>query len=523
MSLRSRLSHKWNADADAPIEGTVIGDIDGPTAIVSRDGTVGALDGSWRFEWGAGADDGWHIARDGSTVCQSRVDNTPVFATAMSVPGGEVVCRVGAATDGVTRRLVVEFTNESPGGVALGCVMSFGGAIGHTGDHRASIDRSDMRVGDRLLLTSMRPAGGVAAGSGEPWSVVTDGPTATSAEARIRGSDNFGAMVFPLPHRATLLSYIDPGAVWIDDRGDESGFVADERPVDRVVSPADIAAGWRAIARRGAAIDVPDRQMNQAWSRIVPDLVIAAGSDDAAMAASVAPHLDAAGLHDEADRARTTVVIAAEAGMLHGLDAVAAVAALASRDLLAGLPSGLDQLIGGLLADAGDSMDRATLAGAAMAIGPDDQVLATDLVRLAAGLPDDESIPPSADPAVGSNAGGSPVARAASVVLDHLIGVDHLLGVAGENGSAASRTLDLLPVVPVGWFGQPLDVRGLVTRAGVVSFSLRWHGARPALLWERVGGPRLVVLTCSGLDPSWESTDRQGEALLAGQESRGRS
>ena len=52
------------------------------------------------------------------------------------------------------------------------------------------------------------------------------------------------------------------------------------------------------------------------------------------------------------------------------------------------------------------------------------------------------------------------------------------------------------------------------TRAfGRVSFAVRWHGDRPALLWEceQVGGR----LRAPGLDPEWSTTDRQGEALLA--------
>jgi hypothetical protein len=43
--------------------------------------------------------------------------------------------------------------------------------------------------------------------------------------------------------------------------------------------------------------------------------------------------------------------------------------------------------------------------------------------------------------------------------------------------------------------------------------ALRWHGARPALLWELDGPP--VELRCSGLDSSWVGNGARGEALLA--------
>jgi len=52
---------------------------------------------------------------------------------------------------------------------------------------------------------------------------------------------------------------------------------------------------------------------------------------------------------------------------------------------------------------------------------------------------------------------------------------------------------------------------------GSISFAVRWHGPRPALLWElapaaNVGPVRLVA---PGLDPSWSSVEPAGEALLA--------
>jgi hypothetical protein len=51
------------------------------------------------------------------------------------------------------------------------------------------------------------------------------------------------------------------------------------------------------------------------------------------------------------------------------------------------------------------------------------------------------------------------------------------------------------------------------THHGRVSYALRWHGERPALLWhlERSG----VTLTVPGLDRSFSTTEQSGEALLA--------
>ncbi len=506
-AIKSRLIPRRRRDTAEPIVGATIGDIDGPTAIIGPRGTIGALDGSWRFEWGAGAADRWHLAHDDSDVRQKRIDDTPVFETAMRVPGGDVICRVGSGTDGESRSLTLEFINASPGGVALGCVLHLLGpspVSGHwsrsarRGGPWVSVDRSEMRVDDRVVLSPARRAGGVVAGTGAPWPMVTAGPRARREIVGLDGSSGHAAMVFALPHRASLSMRI---ALDTDLDG--------KFPV-RVASPADMAAGWRAVTRRAADIGVPDARLNEAWLRVVPDLVIAAGSDDPIVAAGVAPYLDIAGLHREADRARATVVVAAEARRLVGPAANAAMVALASRDLRAGEPSGLNQLIGGLLADAGGSLDSDTLVTSAMALRGADQRLADDLLRLAderRGHRRSES--GSHRSGSGSASTSSSVVRGAEAVIGRLV------------GPVADGVVDLLPMVPDAWFGQPLDVRGLVTHVGTMSFSIRWHGARPALLWDREGGPDAVRITCCGLDPTWASSDRRAEALLVAPVSRG--
>jgi len=54
------------------------------------------------------------------------------------------------------------------------------------------------------------------------------------------------------------------------------------------------------------------------------------------------------------------------------------------------------------------------------------------------------------------------------------------------------------------------------TAFGRLSYAVRWHGARPALLWDLEGHPGVgpVVLTAPGLDPTWQASALRGEALL---------
>lgn len=66
--------------------------------------------------------------------------------------------------------------------------------------------------------------------------------------------------------------------------------------------------------------------------------------------------------------------------------------------------------------------------------------------------------------------------------------------------------------LPTAWLGQSLEVYGVPTiGTSTVSFAIRWHGARPALLWEQSGGP--VELTSPVLAPEWRTTEPKGEAL----------
>jgi hypothetical protein len=75
-------------------------------------------------------------------------------------------------------------------------------------------------------------------------------------------------------------------------------------------------------------------------------------------------------------------------------------------------------------------------------------------------------------------------------------------------------TVMLLPAVRLRWLGHPLEAHDVAIGSGSVGFAIRWHGERPALLWETKGleGRRL---SCPGLDPGWSSTEERGDALLA--------
>jgi hypothetical protein len=126
--------------------------------------------------------------------------------------------------------------------------------------------------------------------------------------------------------------------------------------------------------------------------------------------------------------------------------------------------------------------------------------------------------PEMVHPRTGGGSGGQGHDGSATAAV---LGLVRALAVVEGPGSLA-----LVPAVPVEWYGQAIEVHGMATAYGRLSYAVRWHGERPALLWEledhedrsvaaaaaRLSGE--VRLTAPGLDPSWSSTERRGEALL---------
>jgi len=95
--------------------------------------------------------------------------------------------------------------------------------------------------------------------------------------------------------------------------------------------------------------------------------------------------------------------------------------------------------------------------------------------------------------------------------VELLTAVRHLLVQEVAGGLA------LCPVVPEPWLGQGWEVHGVPTAVGRLAYAVRWHGERPALLWELDAheGLPLARLSIPGLDPGWSSTEPRGEVLLA--------
>ena len=142
-------------------------------------------------------------------------------------------------------------------------------------------------------------------------------------------------------------------------------------------------------------------------------------------------------------------------------------------------------------ADPGSGWEHAAALDAAAEVlaRAGEELGASDVTRLAAtmapagGLPDDVPVDP---------------ARRAAWVLRRVLRPTH--------GGA-----ELLPEPLASWRGRNLAVYGVWAGGGQVSFAVRWHGERPALLWE---APEGLTLRAPALDPTWSTTAATGEALL---------
>jgi len=429
---------------------------------VDARGLVRPGTGAWTLDWWVGASDRWHRASQEAAVRQSEVGAGAVVETRMKVPDGDAVQRVWAvAAGGGPAVAVVEVGNEAATAFAVALVVEAPGAV-------LTVDQGGVAVGGQPMMVWDRPPAGAAVGRDAVEALLeVEGEGAAGLEGR--GRDR-AAVVWPLPHTARVAVSASLG------RG------AFPPPSDLPDADA-VLRGWQAHLDRGARIEVPDEGLARRIERNRRRWLGRTGrmeTADVAELCELSVRLDHHGYHDDA-------------GLV--LDEVAArwtTEAPAERLRAFGVHHDLTGDVQGaarFMEAVAEAVEAAARTGAEVPVGPVERLLiaagqdraAEDFRRLGLG--------PAEPPAEGLRA---------ELVADH---GDELL---------------LVPGFRPAWQGGSLAVYELPTRFGPVSYAVRWHGARPALLWELDSRPgqKPVTLRAPALDQSWSSDLLAGEALL---------
>ena len=294
--------------------------------------------------------------------------------------------------------------------------------------------------------------------------------------------------------------------------------LADSASIDPVGLPAatQVAAGWSAHAATGCRIEVPDRRLRDAVAASTKHLLLAAGPPQAAEA------LDAMGFHVDARRLlledpRGAARSSSPGAVLHALAQHWSLtrdedAARRSVEVIAALIPRLSST---------DPSDAARGHGALPAIvelllAAGEDRAARDVRAIADNASRAEAIAVDLDGLLGS-AGSTWTWPGASTGHDLAANAALVLGARGRLLAERDHGLALAPFVPDAWLGQGWELHDAPTRSGLLSYAVRWHGDRPALLWDlrarTTDAP--TVLTAPGLDPTWSTVAPSGDALLA--------
>jgi hypothetical protein len=486
------LTEAAGAAAAGNVGRTVVGVRDARhPAIVDGSGTVVTAAG-WSVRWGVGADDRWRWP-DRAGARQDPL-GAPLGSveTMLRVPSGDVVQRVWAAQVGTVETVAVEFENRSPVPVAL-AVLAVPAASPAGPGQSWQLDGRVLRLNGRPALVLPAPPARVAgaASTAALQRAVEDGAAPEGWDPS--WAQRPLALIVPLLHRGRVRLVL---------------------PTASVVGPGDVpdadavARGWRLQLDAGTRLNLPDPRLEAAADRARVVALADAGAAPAGLAAFG---------HGDAALDRLGPLFADPAAPLATQVADLAEAALVIRwtgeaDLAAALlPTAVDVATAVERAQRrprpplGSSIEALRWAGEVMAAAGE-KTAAAELLRRAGGA---TVATPVADVAV-------LIALLGATPAAGLVALHDLL--ATDSPGAPVR---LLGAVPPAWWGQHLDVVDLTTGVGAIDFAVRWHGARPALLWDhRLRAPAAAAppITVPGIAPAWSSDESRGEVLLPAQD-----
>lgn len=550
---------KWNTLST--LGAGAVADVDAAGCIMLRNRPL-AVD-----VWIGGGDRWWYPPRE-ATVRQSRIEGLPVVETRMKVGDADVVFTAWADESGDARgRVMLQLSTELEVPVVAAIVLRPLTMFGPGSITEARVS-GDLMIADRLPVVQLpREAGDTATGSRTDGDVHLKLGDELIGEASITTEDGSATIAAMLP----LAPGIDQIVQIIDGR--EEGTVA---PADL----HQIVAGWKSHLNTGASIELPGWPKHVPPSLLSGMLGAVASprphpgeerplSDDALLCCGLAqagfgwaaatmldPLLEAvteggiprsewpsvaaacvalgalssdhAPLERNPDTLATVIGHAVATGAIEPVDAATTMRA-AAGDLAADDTAQIRP--GTAIAGDARATGRLGMLPAAADWGPvhaaaaqvdglrDANELGLAMISGArGGDPFDAATPTRAlagttwrwstgtdGPGLDRGCGDSPHSRAAL-----------FLGLRAQAIHEVDGGLDLLPGFSKSWLGRNLDVNRLPTRYGQLSFHLRWHGARAALLWELDlhDGATPPVFTVRSIDPTFRNEATSGESLL---------
>jgi uncharacterized membrane protein YebE (DUF533 family) len=528
-------------------------DVLGGGVVVVNSGTPDEV----RISWWIGGDDRWYMPDREITTRQSLVRNTPIVSTAMRVPSGDVVVNCFGAVQSQRELCVIDIDNRSK--VPFVCALVMKGP----GVRDVTLSGSTLKIGGFPILHLAKPPTRMAAVEigGDLEAVVTSG----EAGAKLTRVDGLSevAVLFPVTHGTTVRSGVLLGV------GSAVALVGS--PVLSALGEVhNLANGWQTQMRRAPALILPDRERTQKLDITMASVLLASepavradGAIDLVERAELATALASGGfeaesgalLEDIADWQKT------KGGFETPLTTALVLRALGTYARLSGNTTFADTLSPAaagaaefLLKNAKKSpSDSATLAalwwaGQVFGVGGDRRA-AEQCVKAWRKADRPWPLPAAALPTLpASSEGGVLVAPDQRRLIAQALG---LLGevarfTPAEDGAAFG--VDLLSGFEPGWRGQNIEIRNIAVPGGRLSYAVRWHGQRVAILWDIVpvgqgadiessrdaglaspdhapvsvtlGKTPMrtdesgIVLSCRSLDPNWSATSLRGEGLL---------
>ena len=547
---------------------TLIADLDGElSARVDAAAAVQVVGQDWVIDWMIASEAGWQTVADAGAVRQHLVDHAPVVETTVRVEGGQLVHRafVAADRDG-TPAVVIEARNDSPHAVGLAFVLrsvTESTTIPSIEWTDAGSGETAVHIGGEAIAVLPEPAAVLGADDDATLlQALSEPAAAASATGALTGTTRV-ALVRPLPHTLTTRIAVSPVAA-VSPTG-----VADAEAVAR---------GWARHTRGGGRVELPEPVLSDlvAASRAQVLLAVRSQRPDAGVGASVVDarladalqamgqdrlaaglgarrlaQLDRKGLVDDGSTspvAATGATLQILGGAAAGLDVdevqewlPEVSGMLVALDKARGRGKGHEDNWDRFWADEGRRGAERVLR----VVGQDDAANQVRARRSSAGEVDAEG---SAGliASLGGRAEAAPswrrllearaevrqgrwpevqlrwlaAATEATGVTplaadDHLVAAE-LVALWRELGAVEGRdgTIMMLPVVRSRWLGHALEAHDIAVGSGTVGFAIRWHGERPALLWE-TKGIEGATLRCPGLDPGWSTREPRGDALLA--------